>query len=479
MIRDQFILPLYQELIADGFAGGGGMSSAIEHALGRHVDIAFNHNENAISMHWKNHPQTRHYIADVYEIDPRAATHGIPVGLFHISPDCTHHSQAASGQPRDRKTRALSWVALKWAGQVAPRGITLENVFAILKWGPLIAKRDKATGRVVKIDSSVAAPGERVSLDEQFLVPDPKRAGQTWKRFVTLLRGMGYVVEWDNLVASLYGAPTSRDRLFMVARRDGVPITWPAATHAKIPGPGQLPLRTTAECIDWSLSGKSIFYGRSKALADATMRRLAKGVHKEVLGKMPYIVPGVHSLAHGQAANDAAAEPIKAAFLAHFRGNCDSRSLREPLMTISAGGNHHGLVECTLLPMSEQHEPGALRVAAFLMHYYSEGGQWGDLRQPLATITTRDRIALVTVYFKGELHVIVDIQLRMLTPRELYNAQGFQPNYIIDRGHDGRVFTKAQQVHMCGNSVSRHPAQALIRVNFPELAAWHQLDKAA
>lgn len=562
MIRDQFILDLAKELIVDGFAGGGGMSSAIEHALGRHVDVAFNHSEIAISMHMANHPQTKHYIADAYEVDPHESTGGLPIGLFHISPDCTDHSQAKGGQPRSRKTRSLSWVAVKWAGTKRPRVITLENVIQILKWCPLIAKRDKDTGRVVKIDGTVAAPGERVPVEQQFLIPDPKRVGQTWNRFVKILRAMGYVVEWRNLCAADYGAPTTRERLFMVARCDGKPIVWPAATHAKNPAPGQKKWRAAAECIDWSLQGISIF-DRSRPLAEATHRRIAKGVFKYVLNNAnPFIVPiahfngrdtvhditeplrvitaypkgGAFALAapvlakfRGDSAGGRLDEPlpvitaggnckrpagaahamgIVTAHLAHFRGNCFARDVSDPLQVVSAGGQHHGLVTAFLsrqfgqsigqsldepapvvtaggggktalveLSLSQEEEAGALRVAAFLMRYYGEGGQWNDLREPAPTITTKDRLALVTVYIKGDPYVIVDIRLRMLQPPELYACQGFPPDYIIDRGHDGRKFTKSQQVFMCGNSVSKHPAMALIRANVPELAARHRREK--
>lgn len=212
MIRDQFILPIDQEIIVDLFAGGGGMSTAIEHALGRHADVSLNHNEEAVSMHMVNHPQTQHYIADVFEVCPYEATAGRKVGLLHLSPDCTHHSQAAGGQPRNGKIRALSWVGVRWAGQARPRVITLENVVQILKWGPLVAKRDKATGRVMKLDGTVAAPGERVPVQEQFLIPDKKHEGRTWRRFIATLEGMGYAVKWDNMVAADYGAATASAR---------------------------------------------------------------------------------------------------------------------------------------------------------------------------------------------------------------------------------------------------------------------------
>lgn len=630
------ITDLDPEIIVDLFAGGGGMSIAVEGALGRSPDIAINHNDDALSMHRANHPQTRHFVADVFEVCPRGATQGRPVGLLHMSPDCTHHSQAAGGQPRDTKIRALSWVGVRWAGQVAPRVITLENVKQIRQWGPLVAKRCKATGRVLRRDPgapggwSAAAPGERVPVQDQHLIPDPRHAGRTWRRFIRTLEGLGYAVEHRILCAADYGAPTTRERLFLVARRDGQPIRWPEITHHKKPGRGQRRWRAAAECIDWSQPCPSIFT-RAKPLADATLRRIARGVVRYVIESGdPFIVPLTHhgadrgrsideplptvTAAHrgeqaivvptfvqcanastngisdgsaplgtitakpdggsfalaaatlvqtgygeraGQAprsldiadplgtivaggqkhaiasahlvkfrgdssgsniagpmptitsgagaarpagcahalgmvtafleqanggfydgdgrdardpmstiTNTGSQQRLVTAHLAHLRGNCDGRDVAEPLRTLSAGGEHHGVVECTLSPEAEA---GALRVAAFITTYYGNGQEM-DPRDPMATITTRDRLALVTVTIKGTPYVIVDIGLRMLQPAELYAAQGFPTDYIISHGHDGRAFSKSAQVRMVGNSVSPPPARALIAANVPELA---------
>ncbi len=548
MLTPQMVLGLDDELLVDIFAGGGGMSTAIEQAVGRHVDISINHDAAAVSMHQVNHPQTRHFIADVFEVDPRGAVHGRPVGLLHLSPDCTHHSQAAGGQPRSRRRRALSWVGKRWVGQVRPRIITLENVRQIRQWGPLIAKRDMRTGRVIRLDGSVAAPGERVPVEQQYLVPDPKRAGQTWRRFLRLLELDGYRVEHRLLTAADYGAPTTRERLFLVARRDGLPICWPEPTHAKSPARGQKKWLSAASCIDWSIPCPSIFE-RPRPLAEATLRRVAHGVVRYVLGSGdPFIVPianwsmdgsrsaedplttvtawpkggahdvvtptlvqtgygervpgldqplgtivvggGKHALVSAflaQHNNHRGTEPnagrdlrqpmptivsagtqgLITAHLTHLRGNCDARDAQEPLRTISAGGEHHGVIECELSPHDEA---GALRVAAFLIRYHSSGGQWADLRDPAPTMTTRDRLALVTVVVQGTPYVIVDIGLRMLVPRELYNAQGFPRDYVIDHGADGERFTKSEQVRMVGNSVSPPPAAALVRANWMSVA---------
>lgn len=548
--RTQYALPLAEqdeEINVDLFAGGGGASTGLEMGLQRPVHIAINHNPAAISMHEANHPGALHLQTDVWQVDPVQVLAGRKIGWFHASPDCTHHSQAAGGQPRKKEIRDLSWVVVKWAGIGQPRMISLENVKQIRQWGPLIAKRCKVTGRVMRLDGSVAGPGERVPRGEQFLVPDPKRKGRTWHRFLGQLQSLGYTVEHRILRACDYGAPTSRERLFLVARRDGEPIVWPEPTHAAKPAKGQKPYRTAAECIDWSIPGQSIF-GRKKPLAEATMRRIAKGIQREVLGKaQPFIVPianwsrdAVHPI--GQPLNTVTAWPrggsfavaspmlvgvggragqteprsgdqpaytitakgdtaLATAFLAQANGgfntthskpmaepmttvtntgsqqqlvtahltamaqNVTSIDAEQPLPTVLAGAARFGLVECTLSPDVEQ---GALRCAAFLMSYYGTDNL-SSPGAPLPTITTKDRLALVTVWIGGDPYVIVDICLRMLQPQELYMAQGFPPNYIITHGHDGRRFTKSEQVHMCGNSVSPPPMAAIARANNP----WH------
>ncbi|MDY7534062.1 DNA cytosine methyltransferase [Pseudomonas sp. Bout1] len=646
--------PQDDEIVVDFFCGGGGAGTGLEMGLGRTVNVAKNHSPQAISMHTVNHPGAQHFTTDVFEGDPDTECAGKAVGWFHMSPDCTHHSQAAGGQPRKREIRNLSWIGLKWAGMKRPRVISLENVKQILQWGRLIAKRDKATGRVVKLDGNIAAPGEVVPVGQQFLIPDPKQRGRTWRRFVALLEGMGYFVEWKVIKACDFGAPTSRERLFMIARCDGQPIVWPEPTHAKNPAKGQKKWKTAADCIDFSDLGKSIF-GRKKDLAPATLRRVAKGMKKFVIDSAaPFIVPianwsgetvqsadeplrtvtsypkggafsvvspiiapathqgsdrindpldplptvtcanrgeltlisptliqsgygerpgqeprvpgldqplgtvvagGVkHALtssilvgaggpvyaghpvtadqpvgtlmtrSHRAVAtafmaqmnggfnttvakdirdlmttvtNTGSQQQLVAAILVHLRGNCDARNVNDPLHTISAGGQHHGLASAFMerafggsvgqglddpaptitaggggksslvsLTLSPEHEAGALRVAAFLISYYgTENISACD--SPAPTITTKDRLAMVTVMVKGTPYVIVDICLRMLKPTELYKAQGFPADYIITHGADGKPFTKTQQVHMCGNSVSPPPMAALARANDP------------
>ncbi len=250
---------LDQKIIVDLFAGGGGISVAMEMAWGRSPDIAINHNEDALSLHQANHPQTEHYVADVFEVCPKKATRGRPVGWLHLSPDCTHFSQARGGQPRSSKIRALAWVGIRWAGQVRPDWISLENVKQFTKWGPLVAKRCPKTGRVIRLDGTVAAPGERTPLQEQFLVPDPRREGQTYRRWCAILRGMGYALDSRNIVAADQGGHTTRERHFELGNCIGEPIRWAEPTHHKKPQRGQRKWKPAADCIDWSIPCPSIF----------------------------------------------------------------------------------------------------------------------------------------------------------------------------------------------------------------------------
>lgn len=551
MLSPQHLLPLHDELVVDLFAGGGGASTGIEQAIGRPVDIAVNHDPDAIGMHEVNHPQTRHFCSDVFEVDPLVATGGRPVGLLHASPDCTHHSQALGGQPRSRAIRSLAWAVHKWVGKVRPRVVTLENVKQMLLWSPLVAKRCPKTGRVVRVDGSVAAPGERVPVNEQWLVPCPKRTGRNWGHFIDGLRAMGATaIQWRVICNADLGAHSTRERLYLVARFDGAPIVWPEQTHAKKPKKGQQRWRPAHECIDWTVPGRSIF-GRERPLAEATMRRIAVGMQRYVLGAAEPFIVGVGGrmgqsparpvsapaqtitgkadaalvaatlvqlgygeregqapraldprsplgtvvaggIKHGMAAaylvqanggfNSTPARDVRdpmstvtasgsqqqliTAHLTTLRRNSDGRDVREPLSTVAAGGEHHGLVQYHL---SQADEAGALRCAAFLMRYHGTGGQWADLREPMTTVTTHDRLALVTVWLQGEPWVIVDITLRMLLPRELYNAQDFPPGYVIDRTSAGKALTKTAQVRMCGNSVSPLPMRRLVAANYSEV----------
>lgn len=548
MLNPQFILPIAHELVVDLFAGGGGASTGIEQAIGRHVDIAINHDPEAVSLHQANHPQTQHYVSDVFEVDPLAVTDGRPVGLLWASPDCKHFSKAKGGKPVSKKIRGLAWVVVKWAKLARPRVICLENVEEFQTWGPL-------------------------GLDGR---PCPERKGATFQRWKRQLENLGYTIDYRELRACDFGAPTIRKRLFLVARRDGQPIVWPEPTHG---APDTLgvrqkklqPWRTAADCIDWSIPAPSIFE-RERPLAEATCRRIAKGVMRYVIeAAKPYIVrightghgdsgktrsiddplstitskaehllavPTLIQTGYGERPGQAPRVPgldkplgtvvngqkhaLVAAFLAkHYTGVVGSdmadplatvtsvdhhslvaanlvhmghgegkdggkrfshgiRDVAQPLNTVTASGIPAGVVTSHMLKLRGDNVGSATdepvhtvsaqgthhaEVRAFLVKYYGTD-QDPQLQEPLHTVTTKDRFGLVMV--KGEPYAIVDIGLRMLTPRELYRAQGFPESYQIEHGADGRPLTKTAQVRMCGNSVCPPLARALVVVNFVE-----------
>lgn len=580
------------EIIVDLFAGGGGASTGIFRALGRHPDVAVNHDPEALCMHEANHPETVHLVEDVWQVKPEQVariTGGKPVGLLWASPDCTHHSKAKGGKPRDRNARSLAWVVVWWAAKARPRVICLENVEEFAHWGPL----DEA-GQPVK-----------------------SRKGEDFQRFVRRLEFYGYKVEHRELRADHYGAPTSRKRLFVVARCDGMPIVWPEPTH----GPGRLPVRTAAEIIDWSIPMLSIFASREEArefarvhgvgvpqrpLRENTLRRIAKGIRRFVLDNpRPFIVPISHF--NGRDVAHDGLEPLRtitaspqggdfalvAPVIATNTTGHASRPLSEPIPTLTTGGHHmlvapaltryngaktpegdgrgqaldgslstldtsnriglvtaflakhfgtqegqmpsglspdqplgtvtacdhHGLVAATLIQTGygerkgqEPRVPGlgkplgtvvagggkhglvaahltrefgkgvgsrtdepiqtimpggagkSALVAAFLGKYYgTASGAAAD--EPMDTLTTRERFAAVTVQIDGETYAVVDIYMRMLSPRELFRGQGFSEAYIIDPAYKGKRLSKAAQVRMVGNSVVPQLAEALVRAN--------------
>lgn len=484
-----------QPLIVDNFAGGGGASTGIELALGRDVDIAINHDQTALDVHTTNHPHTEHYCESVWDIKPMDVTKGLPVGLAWFSPDCTHHSKARGGKPVKKNIRGLAWVALRWAATVKPQIIMLENVEEFVSWGPLKGNK-----------------------------PDKSKAGITFKSFTNALKRQGYSVDHKTLRACDYGAPTTRKRLFLIARCDGLPIVWPEHTHGP-KGSGLTPYRTAAECIDWSLPCPSIFE-RKKPLVENTLRRIARGIQKFVIDNpKPFIVRIGHTGFGGDGMQYSIDDPLTtitskaehclitpiidrqfsksecnaideplgtvtaggggksalcAAFLAkHYGGNYTGpgADLDKPMSTVTAV-DHHALVTSHLIKLRGtcQHgqrvdEPAPTitasgnhigEVRAFLIKYYgTDTGQ--ELTSPMHTITGNDRFGLVTIH--GEEYQIVDIGMRMLQPHELFKAQGFPDNYIIDRDANGKPLTKAKQVHLCGNSVSPPVAQALVSAN--------------
>ena len=566
----QLNLDVHDEIIIDNFAGGGGASTGIELAIGRRVDVAINHDPLAIAMHRANHPETEHHCESVWDIDPRQVKPGRPIGLLWLSPDCKHFSKAKGGKPVEKKIRGLAWVALRWVAIRQPRVIMLENVEEFITWGPLV---EDADGN---------------------MRPCHKRKGREFNAFVNALRRHGYHVEWRELRACDFGAPTIRKRLFLIARRDGQPIVWPAPTHAEPKKAKALhlkPWRTAAEIIDWSLPCHSIFLtkedgravGVNRPLADATMRRIAKGVMRYVVNSAkPFIVEHANASSPRVMSVD---DPLRtqcaqvkgghfalvAPHITKFRQSSVGSAADEPLHTVTAGGecarpagaahamgvvtaflakhftgvvgadlrdpaptvtsvDHNSLVAVNLVHMGhgEQSADGAKRwshgirdieqplntvtangvpagivtshlqrdfsqsigcetgspvptitagggghlaeVRAFLIKYYGTD-QDPNLREPLHTVTTKDRYGLVTV--AGEEYVITDIGLRMFSPRELFGAQGFPTDYIIEYGleEDGsRVrLTKSAQVRMCGNSVCPPLAQALVAANVREL----------
>ena len=481
-----------REIDIDCFAGGGGASLGIEWATGRPVDIAVNHDAEAIRMHEVNHPGTRHYPCDIWEVSPLEVARRNPIRLVWLSPDCTHFSKAKGGRPlRDpaaRRSRAIAWIVIEWARKARPRMIFLENVEEFLGWCPL-----DASGR-----------------------PDVTRWGETFRQWAQALRDAGYRLEWRELRACDYGSPTVRKRLFIIARRDGQPILWPTPTH----GAQRTPYRTAAECIDWQRAAHSIFLdaktarrvGCRRPLADATLKRIARGVHKYVLKSAePFIIPITHrgdqrvhaigeplrtitcahrgelALAGGRFEREAPGERVDrsesvATFLIRHFTSSTGQSIDAPAPTTTAGGGGHtGLVSALLSHQYGSNTCGgegrlsvpartvtargqhAALIQAFMMRYYSGGGQWGRCDTPTPTVVTRGRVALVTV--DRTLYRLTDIGMRMLQPRELFRAQGFPDSYVIDPMIAGKVLAKTAQIRMCGNSVCPQVAQAVVAAN--------------
>ena len=569
------------EIIVDNFAGGGGASTGIEIATGRAVAIAINHDPAAILMHKTNHPYTEHFQASVWDIDPVAVCRGRRVGLAWFSPDCKHFSKAKGAALVDRKIRGLAWITLRWAAKVRPRVIILENVEEFQTWGPV------RKGKPVK-----------------------KLAGTTFRKFIRQLEELGYTVEYRELIAADYGAPTSRKRFYMIARCDGKPIVWPKPTHSKTGADGLPKWRSAAEIIDWSLPCPSVFatkaeimdrYGLKavRPLAKNTMRRIIRGVDKFTIrsGK-PFIVQqkfqnaaqniekplttvtavGAHELC----------KPLLAPVTVTNTSNSVGGTVGAPVHTVTTAGNQMlvtpFLAECNhsggghIAPETDAHKTITAKhtggiVAPALIQYHTEqtehvrasglgtpihtvdasnrygltcanlveyytGGRPLDVQDPMHTVTSHDREAVVAAHvvkFKGDnlghgadepmqtvttsagefavckvylakmhggdelgywplirdllnefcgytlaedevllleiggaLYYIADIGLRMLSPRELYNAMGFPPDYIIDRDYEGHEYKKSAQVARCGNAVCPPVASALVRANLPE-----------
>lgn len=519
----------FKELIVDNFAGGGGASTGIELAVGRPVDIAINHDPDAIAMHRVNHPYTKHYCESVWDVNPTEICGGKPVALMWLSPDCKHFSRAKGGKPVSKNIRGLAWIAARWAATVRPRVIILENVPEFKTWG-------------------------RLGKDGK---PDPRYSGETFRSFVRTLESCGYKVEWKELKACDYGAPTIRTRFFLIARCDGKPIVFPKPTH----GEGLLPYRTAAECIDWSIPCKSIF-GRKKPLVDNTLRRIAKGLDKfTIKSSKPFILNYKFDnepesinmpLSTVTAVNSHYAV---APHISKFYGGVIGSSVTAPLGTVTAV-DHNYLTAASLIQyhmeqsgsevrgqaldkplMTVDSSPRYALTTAHIIKYYS-GDHSSAANAPLGTVTTKERHSLIESHLcvlrnnqdckpltesmptlctsgghiaeirttiakydssdfgnwaeirallneycgytladdeillleiNGEHYYISDIGMRMLTPRELYRAQGFPDDYIIDFDVNGKAYIRSAQVARCGNAVPPPFAEALVRANLPEM----------
>lgn len=555
-------------LFVDNFAGGGGASTGIELAIGRNVDIAINHDPDAIAMHRANHPDSKHYCEDVWEVDPVEACEGQPVTLAWFSPDCKHFSRAKGGKPADKNIRGLAWVAVKWAYLVRPSVIMLENVPEIQTWGPLgadnrpIKERSGETFQGFIKALTTGIPADHPAFSEMCEALSITGESEMAKR---LINGLGYDIEYRTLRSCDYGAPTTRTRFYMIARCDGRPIVWPQPTHGHKNSPEvkagkKKPYHTAAECIDWSIPAQSIFE-RDRPLADNTLRRIARGIQRFVIDNPePFIVTVNHGGDgfRGQSIN----EPLQTVTAKHGygivtptimcnNGNNVGASVESPLPTVTTGNrnflvaptliqyhsetseeevrgqeldkplmtvdtapryalscahimknygggytgagssadapldtvtatDHNSLVTAHIMTMRNHmcgqpmDEPLGtitagtthhLEVQAFLLKYYGNGTA-NSVDEPLDTVTARDRFALVTIH--GEEYIITDIRMRMLQPRELFNAQGFPEDYIIDHDADGKAYPKNKQVARCGNAVTPPVPAAMVRANLPE-----------
>lgn len=485
-----------RDLLIDAFAGGGGVSVGIEMALGRPVDIAVNHDPDAILMHKTNHPKTLHLTEDIFKVDLKKYVHGQHVALMWASPDCTSHSKAKGGKPREKGLRILPWAVYKHAKAILPDVIIMENVEEIQQWGPL-----DENGHIIK-----------------------ERRGEDYKKFITAMKFLGYVFDCRELVAADYGAPTTRKRWYAVFRRDGRDIVWPEQTHSKGGADGLKPWEPIWKYLDLNDFGKSIF-GRKKPLAENTMRRIARGLEKFVFNSAePFIVPIGYGERKGQlprvnSVNDPigtivasgnkhylctpvliqyhsettqngvrgqqVTEPVQTidtsnryglvmSYLTKFYKSGSGQSLYEPIHTITTSPGHFGTVsilagdwkELMKAGVDEETAQKCTWVSQFIMEYYGAGtGQ--SLAEPLHTIVTKDRFALITVL--GNEYVILDIFLRMLNPEELKRGQGFPEDYIIDRDYNWKPYPIAKQVARIGNSVVPIMAQKLVESNCPYL----------
>lgn len=505
---------MVKEIVVDNFAGGGGASTGIEIAIGRSVDIAINHDPAAIAMHRANHPTTEHYTEDVWKVDPVEACAGRPVALAWFSPDCKHHSKAKGGKPVSKKIRGLAWVAIKWAKAVRPRVIMLENVEEFMDWGRL-DERDRPDPKYKgETFRRFVRQLEKLGyvVDYRLLRACDYGAPTIRRRFFLIARCDGKKIMWPEPTH----APADSLEVAAGLKEPWVPVA--DVLDFSLPCPS---IFASSEEIMEQYGIRAV-----RPLAENTLRRIARGVMKFVIDNpRPFIVKvnhggegfrgqdvdeplGTITAKHGtgvvmpvmmrnneNAAGTAPDAPIGtittgghhmliapsmiqyhseqsedvrgqtvdkpimtvdasnryglvSTFITQFNNHCDGQRAEEPLNTITAGDGHFG------------------EVRAFLIKYYS-GDNASACDQPMPTITTRDRMGLVTV--QGTQYQIVDIGLRMLTPRELFNAQGFPADYIIDVDADGVPYPKSEQVARCGNAVCPPIPTALVRANLPEI----------
>ncbi len=519
MIRCNKQIGIFDDIIVDNFAGGGGASTGLELATGHPVDIAINHNESAILMHKMNHPYTEHYREDIWAVDPKEVCRGRNVRLAWFSPDCKHFSRAKGAALVDKKIRGLAWVVLRWAAAVRPDIIMLENVPEFVTWGPV------RNGKPVK-----------------------SKAGQTYNKWKTQLSDLGYEIGTKNLCAADYGAPTTRTRFCLIARCDGKPIVFPKKTHAPINSIevrcGKLkPWKAAADIIDFKLPCYSIFatkqelketYGVNcmRPLKTNTLRRIALGVDKFVLkSKSPFIVDSTAPTIMVNNFNDKGSdvnqplpvvtsgsknylsavhltqyfsgdghyhdvrkplatittmerEGVVSAFIQKYYTGVDGNEITEPLPTVTAidhnsliaaylvdfrGADKGQSVQEPLMTVMAREKYAAANILLVKAENSQAYGNWSMIRDLLNSFCgysiREDEVLLLRI--KGELFFISDIGLRMLTPRELYDAMGFPHDYIIDRDENGRPISRADQVARCGNAVCPVIAEAMARANLP------------
>ena len=506
----------HRELVVDLFAGGGGVSLGLTWALGRAPDIAVNHSAAAVAMHRMNHPEseTRHYNQNVWAVSPTEVCGDRRVGLLWASPDCRHHSRSRAGVPKQRNIRDLPWVVCRWAREVAPRVIIVENVREIRSWGPLDAEG----------------------------MPIKAREGETFEAFQASMRRLGYAIDMDVLCAADYGVPTIRERLFMIMRRDGGRIVWPARTHARPGSPGHAaglaPWRSAADdVIDHTRRGVSIFatkeegrrLGVKRPLVPATMRRIRQGLIRYARdAERPFMVVCNHAdrSFRGQSVDEpfrtvTAARDAHGVVMPHltaFHGGRVGSDARSPVPTVTSnsfvkrpgGATPIGYVAAHVRPLGGGVEGEATIEAIHVTRQFGQSvGSAAD--EPVGAVTaggmgktllTSARLTPVgattpdgcdvdhaaecaelmrrddgepgnVVTADGVTYVMHDVTLRMFEPDELYRAQGFPDDYITKWGLqdvDGvptRVrLTKTQQVSMCGNAVPPRWAEVLAASNF-------------